>query len=453
MRTDEGLKREVGLWGLTANIINVVIGSGIFVLPALVSEGLGPAGIYAYLICGVLISLVMLCFAELGSKIPITGGAYAYIELAFGSYAGFLTTNLFVFGAALTASAAVANAMADALSYLFPVFSNWLFRSFFFILLFGGLAVINIIGVKKGIALIKVTTVLKLIPILILILFGIPLIKAENMAISYFPSISKFGEISAVLFFAFQGAENSLSVGGEVRNPNKTFPRAILFGFTIVLVIYVAVQTVAQGILGASFSSFQAAPLAEVAKRIMGPAGVTLITLGAAVSMFGFLSSDAMNIPRVLFRSSLDGILPIRSLARVHRGFLTPYISIVVCSAIACLLAIIGSFGVLAVLASASILLVYLGVAFATIKLKSFNNNGSQFAIPGGHFIPILTIIVILWFLASIGTNEKVGITAFVILLTLIYMTLKYFKLIKNTTIKKEVQSGNPTAANNELLK
>jgi amino acid transporter len=127
----------------------------------------------------------------------------------------------------------------------------------------------------------------------------------------------------------------------------------------------------------------------------------------------------------------------------VHQGFLTPYISIVVCSAIACLLAIIGSFGVLAVLASASILLVYLGVAFATIKLKSFNRNGGHFAIPGGHFIPILTIIVILWFLASIGTNEKVGITAFIILLTLIYMTLKYFKLIKNTRAKCEVSGRN----------
>src|SRR5687767_69002 len=115
MVTEEGLKREVGVWGLTSNVINAVIGSGIFVLPALVSEGLGPAGIFAYIICGVLIALVMLCFAELSSKISITGGAYAYIEAAFGKYFGFLATNLLIFGVSVMATGAVANALANTL--------------------------------------------------------------------------------------------------------------------------------------------------------------------------------------------------------------------------------------------------------------------------------------------------------------------------------------------------
>ena len=89
MSSDEGLKREIGLWGLTANIVNVVIGSGIFVLPAIVSEKLGASGILAYFFCGFLITTIMLCFAEMGSRITVTGGAYAYIEAAFGKYFGF----------------------------------------------------------------------------------------------------------------------------------------------------------------------------------------------------------------------------------------------------------------------------------------------------------------------------------------------------------------------------
>jgi len=98
MNSEEGLKREIGLWGLTANIVNVVIGSGIFVLPAIVSEKLGASGILAYVFCGFLIITIMLCFAEVGSRITVTGGAYAYIEAAFGKYFGFLTTCIFVFG-------------------------------------------------------------------------------------------------------------------------------------------------------------------------------------------------------------------------------------------------------------------------------------------------------------------------------------------------------------------
>src|SRR5689334_9721486 len=136
MNTSEGLRQEIGLWGLTSNIINTVIGSGIFVLPALVDEGLGAAGVLAYLFCGLLITMVMLCFAEVGSKITITGGAYAYIENAFGKYFGFITTNLFIFGASLMATAAVANAAADTLSYLIPTFANRIFRGAFFVLLF-----------------------------------------------------------------------------------------------------------------------------------------------------------------------------------------------------------------------------------------------------------------------------------------------------------------------------
>ncbi len=109
MTENDGLRREIGVWGLAANSINIVVGAGIFIMPAIVAERLGAASILAYAICGVLIMLIMLCFAEIGSRITITGGAYSYIEVAFGRYAGFLTTNIFIFGAAIMANAAVAN--------------------------------------------------------------------------------------------------------------------------------------------------------------------------------------------------------------------------------------------------------------------------------------------------------------------------------------------------------
>ncbi|MEO5602363.1 MAG: APC family permease [Cyclobacteriaceae bacterium] len=431
MTTEEGLKREVGTWGLTSNIINTVIGSGIFVLPALVSEGLGAAGIFAYIICGILIALVMLCFAELGSKITTTGGAYAYIDNAFGSYFGFLTTNIFIFGSALMSTAAVANAMVDMLSYLIPVFSNQGFRIGFFVTMFSGLAVINILGIRQGITLVKITTLAKLFPLALIITLGTREIIPGNLIIDDFPKFSDFGEISLILFFAFQGAENSLSVGGEVRHPQRTFPRAILFGFALILTVYICIQIVSQGILGNAFADYKSAPLAEVARRVIGPFGITLVTAGAAVSMFGYISGDLMNLPRVLFRSALDNVTPIKPLSLVHKKFSTPYLSVIAYAVLACFFSITGEFKQMAVLASTSAMLLYLGVAFATMKLKSKENNPDHFRIPGGHVVPILAAITILWLLSNLGTKEIVGMIIFISILSLIYFLLKWLRLKK----------------------
>lgn len=431
--SEEGLKKAIGTWGLTANIINVVIGSGIFILPALVSEALGPSGIFAYIICSVLIALVMLCFAELGSKITLTGGAYTYIEKAFGKYAGFLTTNLFVFGAAVLAAAAIANAIADTLAYLWPVWNSQFFRIPFFIVLFSALTVINVRGIKQGIRLVVFTTLAKLIPILVLIVFGIMAVQPDNLKWDKMPDITAFGNISVILFFAFQGAENSLSVGGEVKNAKRTYPRAILLSFIVILIIYLLVQVVAQGVLGNSITAYKKAPLAEVARRTLGTAGVTLITAGAAISMFGYLCSDVMNMPRVLFRAAWDKVIPLPSLARVHSRFATPYLSVILFTFISCVLAIAGEFRQLAILSSSSVLLIYLGVALATIKLRTKEAQPDHFKIPGGVVVPLLATITIIWFLSNLSRKEVLAMGIFLAVLTLIYFFINMRHLKKNT--------------------
>ncbi|KAA5541669.1 APC family permease [Adhaeribacter rhizoryzae] len=427
--TEEGLKREIGLWGLTSNIINVVIGSGIFVLPAVVSQGLGAAGILAYLFCGFLITIIMLCFAEVGSKVTMTGGAYAYIEAAFGKYFGFLTANLFIFGASLMATAAVANALADTLSYLMPVFGNKLFRAGFFIFMFSGLTIINVLGVKQGITLVKLTTIAKLTPLLLLIIWGTTEVSVQNLKWDRAPSINDFGTISLILFFAFQGAENGLSVSGEVKNPKKTIPNGIFLSLSVILLLYMAVQLVSQGILGDSFPDYKAAPLAEVAKRIIGPFGVTLMIIGASISMFGYLSGDLLNMPRVLFRSAKDGVIPIRPLALIHPKFATPYVSVISFTALGCFLAITGEFKQLAILSSSSVLLIYLGVALAVIKLRIKNKaDPSSFQIYGGYTVPILAVVTIIWFLSNLTKSEMIGIFITPVVLSLLFYLLKYFK-------------------------
>ncbi|HOY39850.1 MAG: amino acid permease [Bacteroidales bacterium] len=429
MLTNEGLRRDVGLWGLTANIVNVVIGSGIFVLPALVAAGLGAAGILAYLFCGFLISIIMLCFAEVGSKITVTGGAYAYIEAAFGKYFGFLAACLLIFGACLMATAAVANAMADMLSCIWPVFSNQSFRVFFFVALFSGFTIINIVGIKQGITLIIITTIVKLAPLLLLVIWGSTEIVPSNLLWHGFPAVSDIGKVSLLLFFAFQGAESSLSVSGEVKNAHKTIPKGILLSFLIILVFYISIQLVAQGVLGNAFAGFSEAPLAEVASRLMGPAGLTLMIAGASVSMFGYLTSDTLNIPRVLFRSSIDKVIPVKPLAMVHKRYATPYIAVISYSALGCLFAITGEFKQLAILSSASVLLVYLGVSLSVIKLRrSVKPEHRTFRIPGGYAIPILSSATIIWFLSNLTHQEMAGMGIALVLLSITYIAIRLLR-------------------------
>jgi APA family basic amino acid/polyamine antiporter len=435
----EGLKREIGVWGLSANLINTTIGASIFVMPAIVAEGLGPAGIVAYLFCGLLITLIMLCFAEAGSKIAGSGGAYSYIEQAFGKYAGFLTAILFV-AVGITADAAMANAIADIFGSVSPVFKGFWFKLLFFFVLFSGLALINIRGVKQGIGLVKFTTIAKLIPLLLVILLCWKHIYVTNLYWQSYPSLSSVGEISIILFFAFQGGETGLAVSGEVKNPGKTIPRAILISISGVMLVYILIQTVTQGVLGSSLPAFQKSPVAEVANLVFGPVGFTVITIGMVISTFGCLSGDVLSIPRVLFGAARDRVIPLATISKVHPKFATPHIAIILYACSSLFLASVGGFKQLAIISGISCLLIYMGVALTVIKMRTGNNTESDsFRIPGGYIVPVSSILIILWLLTNLSKNEKLGILIFISLLTLVYLLIQLSARIKQAKKLKPI--------------
>ncbi len=427
---EKRLKREIGVWGLSANIVNIVVGAGIFVLPAIVAARLGSASILAYLFCGFLITLIMLCFAEVGSKITETGGVYAFMEATFGKYLGFLTVVLFVL-ATIGADAAVANAIADILSSVFPVFQGKVARIAFFLVVFLGLGFINIIGVKEGVLFVKSITAIKMIPLFLIILAGLGVVQMDYLYWESLPTIKDLGEISLILFFAFQGAESGLSVSGEVRNPNRTIPRAILVSIFGILLLYILIQTVSQGVLGPSLANFQDSPLSEVARVAIGPVGFSLLTVSAAISMLGNLSSEVLSMPRVLYAASLDKVIPFPLLSKVHPKYATPYVAIIVYAGIGFIFASLGGFKQLAIIASASILLIYLGVAMATIKLRINQvqeESPSIFKIPGGYTVPILSALIIIWFLSNLSQTELLVLAMIVSLLSLLYLLKLFFQ-------------------------
>jgi APA family basic amino acid/polyamine antiporter len=425
----ENLKREIGVRALTLAILNITVGTGIFVIPAIIAEELGAAAIVAYLVCGALIFLIALCFAEVGSKTTASGGVYTYIETAFGKYTGFIANNLYWLGACVLSDAAVANALADTLKGFFPVLNNEIFRTLFFLFLFGGFALLNIRSVKNGVRFIEFAAFGKLLPLIILVIAGASFVSTKNLTWISYPTIGSIGTASLLLFFAFIGLDTPLSNGGEIKNPKRTVPLGIFFGILSVLILYVSIQLVAQGVLGSTITAHKDAPLAAVAGIIFGKAGIVLIIIATAISMLGNLGGEILSIPRILFAGARDGLMP-KILGKVHPKFFTPYIAVLFYAALGFLFAISGGFKQLAVIASASTLLIYLGVVLATFKLRKKDSTKSEktFHIPGGIIVPLLATCVIIWLLSNLTKKELIGIVIFISIFSVIYFVNKIIR-------------------------
>ena len=407
----EGLTRTIGTRVLGLNIINMVVGGGIFVLPGLIAVHLGSAAIVAYVVCSVAVALVFLCFAEIGSRITRSGGAYAYIEEAFGPFAGFIASMLLWFGWNVLSNAAIAVAMVEAIAIAFPILAEPIPRATFMVALLAFLAFVNITGVRSGVRLFVFNTIAKLIPLVLLVIVGLFAINIEYLAITEWPSLQNVGVGALILIFAFAGAESALSSSGEIRNSRKTVPAGLLLGLISILVLYVGLQAVAQGVLGAELASNTEAPLAAAAEQVFGSWGGKLLLITGVISIYATVSGDMLNTPRVLFASSLDGSLP-KLLSKVHPKYKTPYVSIIVFASMICAFALSGTFKPLAVVASGSILIIYLGVSLATIRLRLRDGTPSpdEFSIPGGSVVPVLSCLIIGWLLLQLTLEEAVGL-------------------------------------------
>ncbi|MBL7703205.1 MAG: amino acid permease [Ferruginibacter sp.] len=430
--TEPALKREIGILGLALNAINLTIGAGIFVLPAVVAQNLGRSAFIAYLLCGLLVILIMLCYAEIGSRVTGSGGSYAYVEKAFGPLAGFLINTLFWFGFAALSNAAVVNALADMLAIWYQGFTSFYIRIPFFIALYGLLTYINIRGVKQGSQFAGAMCLLKLTPLILLIVVGVFSISAGNLTVKTIPAIKTIGATALTLFFAFGGIETALNVSGEIKNPRSTIPKGIFTGVFGVLVIYMLLQLVSQGVLGDSLAGYKEAPLASLAIRLIGPVGGTIILITAVVSMLGMIGGDVLASSRLLFAASTDKLLP-DVLGRIHPKFATPYMAVAAYSVIIVILASGGGFKQLATLASSSVLIIYLAVVLAMIKLRFKKEDAAAagFKIPGGMLIPILAVISICWFLYQVTWPEVKAMWIFFLLCTAFYFINQSVRKIK----------------------
>ena len=417
---DAGLLRAVGPSGLAASIICQTVGASIFVVPATLAATIGVYAPLAFLGCGLAIGAVAICFAEGGSRIPTSGGAYGYIEEAFGPLAGYIVGTLLWVGNVL-ACGGVAAALGDVIASLCSPSFGLPVRAGVIIGALGAIAAINIGGVTRGARLVKASTVVKLLPLLVFIIAGAGAMHAGNFSNRSLPPSEGVGHAVILALFAYTGLEVALSASGEVAEPNRTIPRALGIAMPATVALYVAIQIVAQGILGGALAH-SSAPLADAMAPVS--AGLrALLLAGSALSMLGMLSSDLMGSPRQLFAFGREGLLP-RVLGRVHDRSHAPYVAIASYAAVAAALAVTGSFAKLAVLATLTSAAVYAaGCASAwVLARRGVALAGTPLGFPRLGTVAAFGIVGMLILISLAERVEILGLAALMTLSAVVYL-------------------------------
>ncbi|HEX9893248.1 MAG TPA: APC family permease [Gemmatimonadales bacterium] len=404
--TAPGLVRVIGTGAFALTIINSIVGSGIFGLPAAAAAIMGPAAVLGYVGCSFLVGLVALCFAESGSRLPETGGTYAWSRAAFGPAVGASVGYLMAFPNLAGANAAVGALLVASLRAALPGVSPMVPAALVAVV-YLSFALTNIRSVAAGAWTSATLVVIKLVPLLVLVVAGIGFIQTENLRWPTAPSAGTLGQGMVLLFFAFMGSEGPLSTIGEVRRPSRTIPRALALAVLGTGTLYLGVQLVAQGVLGPRLAQASDAPLAEAAAIVFGPVGRTFLLWAAIISTTGFISSDVLNGPRMLFALGNARLLP-SIFGRVHPQFHTPYIAIVAYVLLCGGLAITGTFRQLAVFAAAGTLAIYLVSVLGLLRIRRLGLRATDapFVVPGGPVVPVTAAVILVGLLASLTGQE-----------------------------------------------
>ena len=304
------------------------------------------AVILAYLLCAVAMGAVVLCFAEAGSRVPTSGGVCGYVEAAFGPLAGFITGVLLWLSCVLAAGG-IAAAFATTVGRLTPVLAGRGAQAALIVAVVGGLAAVNLSGSRPASRIISAATLVKLSPLFLFIVAGAMFVDPARLTQGVAPDVSGVGRAVLLSLFAFQGMETVLGASGEVSDPARTLPRGLMGAMAFTALAYIAIQLVAQGLLGGALQG-STAPLADAMSTIDPRLGLVLI-IGATVSMGAWLGSDLLGAPRVLFAFARDGFLP-SALGRLSPTTGVPVTAILVHAALTATLAITGTFETLVVL-------------------------------------------------------------------------------------------------------
>lgn len=384
-------------------VINGVIGSGIFGLPSKVFKESGAYSILAFLVCAIAVFIIIFCFAEVSSRFDKTGGPYVYALSSFGPLPAFLTGWLLMVTRFIT-YAALINLLVTYLSVFSEWFTQPLPRIFTIILLTLFLAYINHIGVKNTTRVNNFLTFGKLLPLLLFIAVGFFFIDPDRFEMKQAPEFSSFSSTVLLLVFAFGGFESVLVNTGEVKNPGKNLPFALLMAALVIAFIYMLVQIVSIGTFPSLASSEK--PLAEAAGMFMGKTGATIIAIGAIISVTGTLNAIMLVGSRLPFAFSQENQFP-KIFSFIHPKYKTPTWSLLLFMTVIIITSLNYSFLSAASLSAIARVIIYGIVCITLIILRRKQPEQKNFfKLKYGKVLAVSGIAIVLWLLSSSRINE-----------------------------------------------
>lgn len=420
------LKRGIKKWTLVLMIINSIIGAGIFGLPSKVFQTTGVYSIAAFFACAAIVLVFILCFAEVASRFDSTGGPYTYTLSAFGKFPAFLAGWL-LFLSRIFNYATLINLLVTYLSFFSIPLTEPFTRAGIILFITGVLTWINHIGVKNIAQTSNLLTVGKLVPLAIFIIVGLFFLDTNLFAVKEIPSITSFSGAVLMLVFAFGGFESVMVNTGEINNPSKTIPFALLTATLVVAVFYILIQIVCIGTLPGLANSEK--PLADAATGFMGPWGGKFIAAGALISILGTLNILMFSGSRLPFAFSSERQFP-KLFSYVHPKFRTPTLSLLLMAVTAALVSISWSFLTALTIAVIIRVTIYLLVCASLIKLRrKLQGQTNFYKIPFGNAIAVTGILICLWLLSSAKLVEVRNAAIFLAIGIIIYMLYNKYKL------------------------
>lgn len=394
-----GLVRAIRRWDLTALAVNSIIGAGIFGLPSEVFRRIGVYSLFAFVVCALVVALIILCFAEVSSRFTGTGGPYLYAREAFGSLTGF-EVGWLLWIARVTAFAANCNLLVGYLGFLWPEAGSELGRVVTIATVVLALTAVNLTGVRNAALVSNLFTIAKLLPLILFISVGLFFIHPGSYSLGPRPPFADFSVSVLLLIYAFSGFEMAVIPGGEVRNPGRDMPRALLTSIGFVAVFYFLIQVVAIGTLPGLADSSR--PLADAGQTFLGAAGGAIISAGALVSILGNLNVILLVASRLPFAMAERGELP-RFLAATHPRFRTPHLAVLLTAAVVLVLTLSGTFVYAATISVIARLLSY-GATCAALPVLRRKPAAppARFKAPAGLAVSIAALLLAAWLLSHV---------------------------------------------------
>jgi APA family basic amino acid/polyamine antiporter len=391
-------KRELTLFDVINIVIGSIVGADIYIASALTAGLVGPFAIIIWVIAAILASVIALVFAYCSYYVPMVGGPYAYVSAAFDDFYGFLT-GWSMWIAEMISLPVFAIAFVRYLEYLKPLgyFQEIVIKALFIVVL----TAVNILGVKAAGRVNDVLTIIKLLPLMMLIGVGTAFLITNPavLAANYLPFVplgfSGFGTSLVLVFWAYAGFELGTLPAAETQNPRRTIPRAIAIGMAIVMILYLSTNFVVYGTVNWTVLATSSAPLILVGTILMGSAGALIMMVGALVSVSGSDESGS-------YAMSIDGLFP-KAFSIIHPTYGTPVVALVVQGCIAFILSIYSDLTQLISFAVFNLAFSFLLTCCALVVLR----DSSKKALPGQNFLPWVGILISLYLLFATSLFDK----------------------------------------------